>query len=67
MEMLATDENSSYVGEFGIGMNPKINKFTKDLVDEIQFQEKTIFEIITMASILEKEVQTFEDKKKLLS
>ena len=31
-QMLATDENSSYVGEFGIGMNPKINKFKKDLL-----------------------------------
>ena len=28
-EMLNTDKNSSYVGEFGIGCNPKINKFTK--------------------------------------
>jgi len=35
-EMLATDENASYVGEFGIGMNPKITKFTKDLL----FDEK---------------------------
>jgi aminopeptidase len=35
-QMLATDENSAYVGEFGIGMNPKINKFTKDLL----FDEK---------------------------
>ncbi len=35
-EMLATDENSSYVGEFGIGCNPRINKFTKDLL----FDEK---------------------------
>jgi len=35
-EMLATDKNSSYVGEFGIGCNPKINKFTKDLL----FDEK---------------------------
>ena len=37
-EMLATDENASYVGEFGIGMNPKINKFTKNL----GFDEKII-------------------------
>ncbi len=36
LEMLKTDENSSYVGEFGIGFNPKINKFTKDLL----FDEK---------------------------
>jgi len=35
-QMLVTDENSSYVGEFGIGMNPKINKFTKNLL----FDEK---------------------------
>jgi aminopeptidase len=35
-EMLATDENASYVGEFGIGMNPKVTKFTKDLL----FDEK---------------------------
>ena len=35
-EMLKVDENSSYVGEFGIGMNPKINRFTKNLL----FDEK---------------------------
>ena len=35
-QMIATDENSSYVGEFGIGMNPKINKCTK----RILFDEK---------------------------
>jgi aminopeptidase len=35
-EMLNADENSSYVGEFGIGCNPKINKFTKNLL----FDEK---------------------------
>lgn len=35
-EMLETDENSSYVGEFGIGCNPKITKFTKNLL----FDEK---------------------------
>jgi len=35
-EMLKTDENASYVGEFGIGCNPKINKFTKNLL----FDEK---------------------------
>ncbi|MEN7982277.1 MAG: aminopeptidase [Nanoarchaeota archaeon] len=35
-EMLATDKNASYVGEFGIGCNPKINKFTKNLL----FDEK---------------------------
>lgn len=35
-EMIATDENSSYVGELGIGMNPKVTKFTKNLL----FDEK---------------------------
>ncbi len=35
-EMLETDKNSSYVGEFGIGMNPKVTKFTKNLL----FDEK---------------------------
>jgi len=39
------------------------NKLTVNLRNEIKRQGKTIFEIITMASILEKEVQTFEDKK----
>ena len=35
-EMLSTDKNASYVGEFGIGCNPKINRFTKNLL----FDEK---------------------------
>lgn len=35
-KMLSIDENASYVGEFGIGYNPKINKFTKNLL----FDEK---------------------------
>lgn len=35
-EMLEMDKNSSYVGEFGIGCNPKITKFTKNLL----FDEK---------------------------
>ncbi len=35
-KMLNTDENSSYVGEFGIGCNPRITKFTKNLL----FDEK---------------------------
>ena len=36
LEMLKTDENASYVGEFGIGCNPRVNRFTKDLL----FDEK---------------------------
>jgi len=35
-EMIATDENSSFVGELGIGCNPKIDRFTKNLL----FDEK---------------------------
>lgn len=38
-------------------------KLTPDLRVEIQKQNKSIFEIITMASLIEKEVKTFEDKK----
>lgn len=37
-EMLSTDENASYVGELGIGFNPKITKFTKELL----YDEKII-------------------------
>lgn len=35
-EMLASDTNASFVGEFGIGMNPKITKYTNNLL----FDEK---------------------------
>jgi len=35
-KMLSIDENARYIGELGIGMNPKIKKFTKDLL----FDEK---------------------------
>lgn len=38
-------------------------KLTADLRREIFDQEKTIFEIITVASLIEKEVRTIEDKK----
>ncbi|MDP2966971.1 MAG: endolytic transglycosylase MltG [bacterium] len=38
-------------------------KLTSDLREEIKRQQKSIFEIVTMASILEKEVRTIEDKK----
>lgn len=36
VQMLKTDKNSSHIGEFGIGLNPKIKKFTKNLL----FDEK---------------------------
>ena len=38
-------------------------KLTDDLREEIKSQKKSIFEIVTMASILEKEVILTEDKK----
>lgn len=38
-------------------------KLTQELREEIKSQNKSIFEIIIMASLLEKEVKTFEDKK----
>lgn len=38
-------------------------KLTENLRQEIKKQNKTVFEIVTMASILEKEVKTDEDKR----
>ncbi len=38
-------------------------KLTQDLREKIKEQGRTIFEIITMASLLEKEVKDFEEKK----
>ncbi len=38
-------------------------KLTTELREEIERQGKTIFEIVTMASLIEKEVKTLEDKK----
>jgi len=38
-------------------------KMTEDLREEIERQGKTIFEMVTMASLIEKEVRTLEDKK----
>ncbi len=34
--LLATDENARYIGEFGVGCNPSINRYTNDLL----FDEK---------------------------
>jgi len=39
------------------------NKLTSELRDEISNQNKSIFDIVIMASMLEKEVRTLEDKK----
>ena len=44
-------------------MLSNFDKMTKDLRVEISSQRKTVFEIIIMASMLEKEVKTLEDKK----
>jgi len=38
-------------------------KLTPNLREEIKKQKKTVFEILTMASLLEKEVRTLKDKK----
>ena len=38
-------------------------KLNSDLRQQILEQKKTIFDVITMASLLEKEVRTLEDKK----
>jgi len=38
-------------------------KLNSDLREEIKKQKKTIFEIVTMASLIEKEVKTKEDKE----
>ena len=38
-------------------------KLTQDLREKIEKQGKTIFEIVTMASLIEKEVQTLEDRQ----
>ncbi len=39
------------------------NKMKKEMKEEVDRQGKTIFEIITMASMIEKEVKALEDKK----
>jgi len=39
------------------------SKITNQMIDDIKKQDKTVFEIITMASVIEKEVRTLEDKK----
>ena len=38
-------------------------KLTSELTNEISKQKKSIFEIVTMASMIEKEVRSLEDKK----
>ncbi|MFA5730139.1 MAG: endolytic transglycosylase MltG [Candidatus Paceibacterota bacterium] len=55
-----SDDLDSIVNKMLINFDDKI---TSDLKNEIKNQNKTLFEIITMASIIEKEVKTMEDKK----
>ena len=55
-----SDDLDSIVNKMLINFDDKI---TSDLKKEIKNQNKTLFEIITMASIIEKEVKTMEDKK----
>lgn len=61
----------TYEIQRGAGLEDVVRKILKnfdkklapDLREEIKKQNKTIFEVITMASLLEKEVKTLEDKK----
>ena len=61
----------TYFLEKGVGAEKIISmmldnfnkKLTPELKKEISLQKKTIFEIVIMASMIEKEVKTFEDKK----
>ena len=41
------------------------NQFTTQMLQDIQAQGKTVHQILTLASILEKEVKTSEDRKKV--
>ena len=47
----------------GSALNNFSRKLTPELRSAIQQQNKSIFDIVVMASILEKEVRTFDDKK----
>jgi len=55
-----SDDLDSIINKMLINFDDKI---TSDLKNEIKNQNKTLFEIITMASMIEKEVKTMEDKK----
>jgi len=54
------ETNGEIVRKFLMNFDKKL---TPDLKTEINSQGKTIFEIVTMASMLENEVKTLEDKK----
>lgn len=61
----------TYYFEKGVGIETIINeavdnlntKLSPEIRNEIQAQNKSIFEIMTMASLIEKEVKTMEDKQ----
>ncbi|HXK32005.1 MAG TPA: endolytic transglycosylase MltG [Candidatus Paceibacterota bacterium] len=59
-EKTSKESMESVVEKMLINFDKKLNS---ELKGEIEKQGKTIFEIVTMASILEKEVITLEDKK----
>jgi len=47
----------------GVFLNNFDKKLTPELKEEIKKQDKNIFDVVIMASLIEKEVQTLEDKK----
>lgn len=59
-EVLASDSLEAVIRKI---LDHFDKKMTPDLKSEIAKQNKSIFEIITMASLIEKEVRIFEDKK----
>ncbi|HOC53886.1 MAG TPA: endolytic transglycosylase MltG [Candidatus Pacearchaeota archaeon] len=59
--LLETDESLENIIKIILDNFDK--KLTPELRQEISRQNKTIFEIITMASLIEKEVITYEDKQ----
>ena len=57
------EKNETEEGAIKIILENFNKKLTPELREEIIRQNKTIFEIITMASLIEKEVITYEDKR----
>jgi len=46
-------------------INHRSSQFTQEMLDEIKRQKKSIHEILTMASLIEREVRGTEDRKKV--
>ena len=59
-QILSGDSIEEIVGKMLANLDKKLDQ---ELKEEISRQKKTIFEIVIMASLIEKEVKTFEDKK----